>query len=151
MDMSQEDFVIGDISLEGYKVVRGQYFSRLIEPNMSIWHRSVQFNEPAYNALGNCESIQILVHPTERKIVIKPILSKDPEAINWIRDMSRPKSTKLECSMFTKSLYEAWGWDEKLRYRTIGKLVKFDRKLMLLFDFSNPEVWEGMKLVKGNE
>ena len=78
-------------------------------------------------------------------------LSKDPEAINWIRDMSHPKSTKLECSMFTKSLYEAWGWDEKLRYRTVGKLVKFERKLMILFDFSHPEVWEGMKLVKGDE
>ena len=65
--MGQEDFVIGDISLEGYKVVRGQFFSRLIEPNMYIWHRSVQFNVPAYNALGNCESIQILVHPTEKR------------------------------------------------------------------------------------
>ena len=53
--------------------------------------------------------------------------------------------------MFTKSLYEAWGWNEKLRYRTVGKLVKYDRKLMLLFDFSHPEVWEGMKLVKGDE
>lgn len=148
--MAQDDFVVGDISLEGYQVVRGQYFSRLIEPNMTIWNRSIQFNVPAYTALTNCESIQLLVHPTERKIVVKPVLSKDPEAINWIKDPSKPKTTKLECSMFTKQLFDQWEWDTTCRYRTNGKLVKFDRKLMLLFDFYRPEIWKGMKMVKEN-
>ncbi len=146
--MTQDDFIVGDISLDGYQIVRGKYFRRLIEPYMSIWNRSIQFNVPAYTALTNCESIQLLVHPTERKVVVKPVLSKDPEAINWIRDPSNPKTTKLECSMFTKQLYEQWGWNEALRYRSNGKLVKYDRKLMLLFDFTHPEIWKGMKLVK---
>ena len=45
-------------------------------------------------------------------------------------------------------LYEQWGWNEALRYRSNGKLVKYDRKLTLLFDFTRPEIWKGMKLVK---
>ena len=149
--MAQEDFVIGDISMDGFQVVRGRYFSRQLEPALTLWRRAVSFNVPAYTALNNCESIQLLVHPDAKRIVIKPSISKDQDAINWIKDPSNPKSTKLECSMFTKQLFETWGWDETLRYRAIGKLVKFDRKLMLLFDFSHPEIWEGMKLVKENE
>ena len=149
--MAQEDFVIGDISMDGFQIVQGRYFSRQLESALTLWRRAVSFNVPAYTALNNCESIQLLVHPDAKRIVIKPSLSKDQDAINWIKDPSNPKSTKLECSMFTKQLFETWGWDETLRYRAIGKLVKFDRKLMLLFDFRHPEIWEGMKLVKENE
>ena len=45
--MTQDDFIVGDISLDGYQIVRGKYFRRLIEPYMSIWNRSIQFNVPA--------------------------------------------------------------------------------------------------------
>ncbi len=146
--MAQDDFVIGDISMDGFQVVRGQYFSRQLEPAMTLWNTSISFNVPAYNALNNCESVQLLVNPDTKRILVKPAPSKGSDAINWIKDPSDPKTTKLECSMFAKQLFETWGWDQTLRYRTNGKLVKFDRKLMLLFDFSRPEKWKGMKLVK---
>ena len=148
--MAQDDFVIGDISMDGFQVVRGQYFSRQLEPALTLWHRSISFNIPAYNALNNCESVQLLVNPDGKRILVKPAPSKDSDAINWIKNLSAPKTTKLECSMFAKQLFETWGWDQTLRYRTNGKLVKFDRKLMLLFDFNHPETWKGMKLVKEN-
>lgn len=148
--MTQEDFVIQDISMDGFQVIRGRYFSRQLEPALTLWNTSISFNIPAYTALNNCESIQLLVNPDTKRILIKPSLSKDQDAINWIKDLSSPKSTKLECSMFTKQLFEIWGLDKTMRYRTNGKLVQFDRKLMLLFDFSNPEIWKGIKSVKEN-
>lgn len=149
--MVQDDFVIGDISMDGFQVVRGRYFSRQLEPALTLWSTSLSFNVPAYAALNNCESIQILINPEQKQILVKPAPSKDRDAINWIKDPAKPKTTKLECSMFTRQLFETWGWDENMRYRINGKLVKFDRKLMLLFDCGSPEVWNGMKLVKENE
>lgn len=148
--MAQEDFVIGDINMDGFQVVRGRYFSRQLEPALTLWNTAISFNIAAYTALNNCESIQLLVNPDTKRILIKPSLSKDQDAINWIKDPSDPKSTKLECSMFTKKLFETWGWDETMRYRTNGKLVQFDRKLMLLFDLNRPEIWNGIKSVKEN-
>lgn len=148
--MMQEDIVIRDISMDGFQVIRGRYFSRQLEPALTRWNTSISFNIPAYTALNNCESIQLLVNPDTKRILIKPSLSKDQDAINWIKDLSSPKSTKLECSMFTKQLFERWGLDKTMRYRTDGKLVQFDRKLMLLFDFNNPEIWKGIKSVKEN-
>ena len=148
--MAQEDFVIGDINMDGFQVVRGRYFSRQQEPALTLWNTSISFNIAAYAALNNCESIQLLVNPDAKRILVKPSLSNDQDAINWIKDPSDPKSTKLECSMFTKRLFETWGWDETMRYRTNGKLVQFDHKLMLLFDLSHPEIWNGIKSVKEN-
>ena len=61
---------------------------------------------------------------------------------------AKPKTTKMECSLFARHLFTKWGWDDTYQYRTNGKLVKFDKKLMLLFDFNRPEIWQGTKLVR---
>lgn len=146
--MNQDDFTVGDISMEGFQVVRGLYFSRVLEPSLTFWERSIAFNVPAYAALNNCESVSLMVNLEKKTILVKPVPSREPDSINWVKDPANPKSTKLECSIFTKQLYSSWGWNPELRYRTVGKLVKFDKKLMLLFDFNKPEVWNGMKLVR---
>ena len=146
--MTRDDFVIEDISMDGFQVVRGHYFCRQADPFMTIWERAIAFNIPAYSALNNCESVQFLVNMNDKRILVKPAPTKEGESVNWIRNPMEPKQTKLECSLFTRQLFEKWGWDSRSRYRTNGKLVKFDKKLMLLFDFSSPEVWKGMKMVK---
>jgi len=146
--MAYDDIMIGDISMEGFQVVRSQYFCRQIDPVMNIWERAIAFNVPAYSALNNCESVQILVNMQDKRILVNPSHSKEPDSINWIRTPADPKTTRLECSLFTRQLFEKWGWDGENRYRTNGKLVKFDKKLLLLFDFSHPETWKGTKMVK---
>ena len=102
--MGQADFVIGDISMDGFQVVRGLYFSRMLEPSLKLWNTAISFNVPAYSALNNCESVQMLVNLEQRKILVKPVPSKEPDAINWIRDPAKPKTTKMECSLFTPFL-----------------------------------------------
>lgn len=146
--MRQEDFVISDVSLDGFQVVRGHYFSRISEPSITVRPTSLTFSISAYTALNNCEAVQILVHQDAQRILVRPINSSEPDAVNWIKDLVSPKAKPIECSAFTRQLYEKWGWNPNRRYRGNGKLVKFDKKLMLLFDMTDPEVFEGMKLVK---
>lgn len=146
--MKQEDFVIGDVNLDGFQVVRGHYFSRASEPSLTIRESSVTFSVSAYTALNNCEAVQILVNQEAKRILVRPINSSEPDAVTWIKDLSNPKAKAIECSAFVRQLYDKWNWDKKRRYRSNGKLVKYDRKLMLLFDMSDPEVFEGMKLVR---
>lgn len=74
--MVQDDFVIGDISMDGFQVIRGLYFSRMMEPALTLWRTSLSFNVPAYNALNNCESVQLLVNLEKRTILVKPVPSK---------------------------------------------------------------------------
>lgn len=51
---------------------------------------------------------------------------------------------------FGKQIFSMWEWDEKLRYRVTGKLVMSDNKVLLMFDFSCPDIYEGSKLVKNS-
>ncbi len=148
--MIQDDFGMSDVNMEGFQLIRGQYFSRQADPVMTLWKSAVGFNAPSYTALNNCEAVQFFVHPTERKIIIKPSPSKEPDSVNWTKDALQAKTNRLECTMFTRRLFRQWNLDENLRYRTNGKLVRSNRSVMLLFDFTEPEVWDGTKMVKEN-
>lgn len=143
----QDGFNINEISLDGFQVVRGYYFSRQVEPSFTIWYNNIAFNSAAFNALNGCESVEILVNSAKRSIVVKPIPSTDRDAVNWIKPADTHKYRKLECSKFAHQLFEFWNWNKELHYRTNGKLVTVDKKIMLLFDFTKPEAWHGVKMV----
>ena len=104
----------------------------------------------AYSALNNCETVQILVNNKDKSILVKPVSSRDADAVNWIKTPQKPSSKKIESSIFGKQLYKAWDLEENRRYRANGRLVQCDKKLMLLFCFLSCEAWEGTKLVKEN-
>ncbi|MBQ4448356.1 MAG: hypothetical protein II897_08710 [Clostridia bacterium] len=46
---------------------------------------------------------------------------------------------KVHCPKLIEQLFEMWEWDPNYVYRAIGKLVTSNNKVMLYFDFSNPE------------
>ena len=53
----------------------------------------------------------------------------------------------MESKGFGQMLYEAWNLDSDANYRAKGKLVTMNGKVMMLFDFSKPEIWRGKKSV----
>ena len=141
------DYGMSEISMEGFQLVRGQLFSKAQEPFMSIWYSSISFNKACYTALNDCGAIQLMVNSSQRKIIVKPCPSKDRDAINWQQISGKYKSKKIECSSFMHQIFDLWGLNKELHYRATGKMVMADKKVMLLFDFSKPEPWRGMKMV----
>ena len=137
---SFDDFAISDISLDGYQIVKGNYFNRQIEPYMAFRETSISFNVSAYRTLNCVASVQIMVNQTNRRILILPVSSDDIDAIAWIKNLDNVNSQPIECAAFTRPLYDMWKWKPKTRYRAYGKLVKSDNKVMLMFDFSSPEI-----------
>ena len=144
--MINTELIISDITLDGFQVVSSQYFSRLLEPSMTLFNTAVSFSTSAINALQNCEAVQLLVSEHEKAIIVRPCSSKEKNAILW----SKGKNTgnRLECSAFARQLYEVWKLDSALRYKAFGRLVKSESKVMLLFNFENCEAWNGNKAVK---
>ena len=144
------DIGIKTVSLDRFQVVQRKYFSRLTEPMMTIWESAVAFNTASHDALNNCECIEIYVNEKAKSIAIMPVPSKDKEAVQWIRGSKKYKYNRIECTMFARQIFKSWGLDPQYHYRTPGKLVQCDKKLMILFDFSHYEVWSGSKMVKEN-
>ena len=67
--------------------------------------------------------------------------SESMNAVRWVKKIDPPEARKLTSKKLTDRLYDAWKWDRKRNYRSVGKLVTSGNKVMLLFDFSGPESW----------
>lgn len=140
--------LLDEITLQGFNLIQAEYFSHQVGPIMTIRSSSLAFNTSAYKALENCEAVHIMINSVEKKIVVKPINSDDKDAVKWIKDLNNPKSVPIECTALTRRLYEAWRWDEQLRYQAYGKQVMIGSKVALLFDFNRSKIYRGFKLVE---
>ena len=87
------------------------------------------------------EFAAIVMNTEAQKILIVPTTSKDKDAVHWVKKTDPPEARKLTSKKLTDRLYDAWKWDRKRIYRSVGKLVTSGNKVMLLFDFSGPESW----------
>lgn len=136
-----------EISMEGFQVVPGLFFSKQVEPTMTIWSNAIAFNTMCFSALNDCVSIQLMVNGRDRKVVVTPCQSKDKDAIAWSRPTGKQTYRKIDCARFAQQLFDIWGLKKEYHYRVSGKVVSADNRIMLMFDFSAPEKWQGQRLV----
>jgi hypothetical protein len=87
--------------------------------------------------LNSCENIILKVNKTTQGILIIPSNSREPESFKWLSEKAKVPR-QMTCPEFTDTLYRAWGWDFSKRYRSTGRIVTVDNKVMLLFNFSTP-------------
>ena len=131
---------LDEVSMEGFSIVNGEYFKKPIEPILTIRDHCLTFNGAAYKALNLVNSIQIFVHKTNRRILVTPASSDDQNSLIWLKNPTDLSSHSLECTSFARQLFQTYGWIQQNAYRSSGRLVTANNKVMLLFDFSNPEI-----------
>ena len=134
-----------EISLEGFQIISRDNFYSLNKPfmpSMTFWDSWIGFCKQDVVLLNGCESILLMIKPDTRQIIVMPTTSKDEDAIRWIKNKKGLAPRKMKCKKLTDKIYEIWGWDKECIYRAQGRMVTSSNKVMLLFDFSNPKIWE---------
>ncbi len=133
-----------EINIEGFQVVSADLFHhsyRVYEPTITIWYTSICFSKAAVTALNTCERIHVEVNAMQKGLLIVPVTASDKNAIKWLKNSKDPMSRRIECRPFTAQLYKLWGFQQDRAYRAKGRLVTVDNKVMILFDFNDPESW----------
>jgi len=136
---------IQEISRDGFQVVSGEMFRRAFRisaPTATIWPNRISFSKAALVALNNCERVRFEVNAAKRCMLVVPVTEKDKDNVRWTKNTKDPAVRMIECLAFTSQLYESWNWKNELAYRATGRIVSSDKKVMLLFDFSDAESWK---------
>ncbi len=145
---------IEEMSLEGFQVVRADMFLHLPrkgEATCTVWPTKISFNKLALAALNFCEFVRIEINPLKKCMLIIPVTSKDKDGIRWVKGQRSFTVRNMESKQFGDQLYSSWGLDPEFNYRATGKLVSSNGKVMLLFNFSDAEIWKSKKAVIANE
>lgn len=145
---------IEEVTMDGFQVVSSGMFMHLprkTDATCTLWPTRISFSRLALQQLQNPEYIRIQVNPTNKCLLVVPVPSSDKDAIRWVKGQKEKWVRNMESKQFGDQLYQSWGLDPDLNYRSIGRLVTANKKIMLLFDFNNSETWRTKKGDDGNK
>lgn len=126
-------------NLEGYQVVRSQFLSIGTErPCLSIGSNRISFNTQCAFRFIDVPYIQLLLHPSERTIAIRPCAENSAHSIRWRPEPGRPvKQKTLSCPFFGNALFQIMEWDPDYRYHIRGTWIKKGTEQIIVFDLNN--------------
>ena len=125
--------------LDGYQVVRGQFMQIRYEgPSISINKERISFNRFCMQRFEDVAYVQLLLHPTERRIAIRPCGSNDAHSIRWRPYPEKPLYSKtLNCQHFGNALYSIMTWNPDYAYKIRGTWARRGKEQIIVFNLPN--------------
>jgi len=125
--------------LEGYQVVRSQFLQLRYEgPVINISNERISFNKFCAQKFDSVAYIQLLLHPVERRIAIRPCKKSDAHSIRWRPDPEKPFYSKtLNCQHFGNALYSIMDWNPDYVYKIRGTWATRGNEQIIVFNLPN--------------
>lgn len=125
--------------LEGYQVVRSQFTQVRYEgPTITISGERISFNKFCMKKFEDVGYVQLLLHPAERKIAIRPCKESDTHSIKWRPEPEKPIYSKtLNCQHFGNALYGIMEWNPDYLYRVRGTWAKRGNEQIIIYNLAN--------------
>ena len=125
-------------NLEGYQVVRNQFTQVRYEgPAISISNEKISFNLFCMRKFADVGNIQLLLHPAERKIAIRPCRENDTHSITWRPNPDKKIYSKtLNCQHFGTALYSIMKWNPDYVYKIRGLWVQRGDEQIIIFNLT---------------
>jgi len=130
--------VFSMFDLKGYQIVRGQFLSTVsYGPAISISNKCISFNTGCVRKFADVSNIQILLHPAERKLAIRPCGENDVYNIKWRPDTDSPLYSKTYiCRHFSSALFDIMEWNPDYIYRIRGAWASRKDDEIIVFHLS---------------
>lgn len=127
---------------EGYQVVRGEFFAHIHEPSFTFNNNKVYLNMACIRKLPQTEYVQILVHPEDKKLAVRPCREEEKDSFRWCTKNAKNRGPKqITCRVFYAKILTLMDWSPQYRYKLLGKLIQSNGELLFIFDLKNPEIY----------
>ena len=100
---------------DGFQVVRGEFFSHIYEPSFTLNLNKISVNMACIRKLPDVEYVQILVHPEEKNLVIRPCKEEEKDSFRWKTTGKKVSPKQVTC--------------------------KSNGELLFVFNLNNPEIY----------
>lgn len=144
---STDDEIIYDdtFTYQGYQVVRGEFFAHNHEPSITFNNSKFSVNAACLNKLPQINYVQILVHPEEMKLVLRPCHEDEKDSFLWCginKKNGKRKPRHITCRMFFAKIVQLMDWNPEHRYKLMGKLIQSNGEYLIVFDLKASEVYQ---------
>lgn len=149
VDLQQDDPEVL-VNLAGYQVTKAELFAHSREPAITIWKNRIKFNMACLRRFPGVTHIQVLIHPEQKRLIIRPCDPDAPDSLRWARGGGEKELTNrdLLCKIFAAKVFDLMGWDQQYRYKMMGKPAICDGEMLYLFKLTDFELFVNGKNAK---
>jgi hypothetical protein len=143
-DVNEEEEVV---DLGGYQVTKAELFAHTRDAAITIWENKIKFNMACLRRFPGATHIQILIHPDQKRLIIRPCDPDTPDSLRWAIGGAEKelKNRDLLCKLFAARLYDLMQWNPEYRYKMLGKPATCDGEVFFLFRLADFELFLGGK------
>lgn len=129
------------VDLSGYQVTKAEFFAHLREPMVTIWKERIKFNMACVRRFPGIMHIQLLIHPVQKRLIIRPCGEDTPDSLHWVSGGGGKeiKNKEMTCRVFAAKLFDLMNWDKQYRYKFLGKPAVCDKEMLFLFKLTDFE------------
>lgn len=138
------------INLAGYQVTKAELFAHSREPAITIWESRIKFNMACLRRFPGVTHIQILIHPEQKRLIIRPCEPDAPDSLRWAKGGGEKELSNrdLLCKVFAAKVFDLMKWDPQYRYKMMGKPAVCDGEMLYLFKLTDFELFVNGKKSK---
>lgn len=131
------------VDLAGYQVTKAELFAHQREPSITVWEDRIKFNMACLRRFPGVTHIQLLIHPDQRRLIIRPCDKDAPDALRWCSGGGEKdiKNRDMICRIFAAKVFDLMHWDKQYRYKMLGKPAVCDGEVLFLFKLTDFEVF----------
>ena len=131
------------VDLAGYQVTKAELFAHTREPAITIWDSRIKFNMACLRRFPGVTHIQILIHPEQKRLIIRPCDPDAPDSLRWTRGGGEKElaTRDLLCKIFAAKVFDLMGWDKQYRYKMMGKPATYNNEVLFLFKLNDFELF----------
>lgn len=135
------------VDLAGYQVTKAELFAHSREPAITIWENKLKFNMACLRRFPGVTHIQILIHPEQKRMIIRPCEPDTPDSLRWAKGGGAKELSNrdLICKVFAAKVFDLMNWDPQYRYKMLGKPATCDGEVLFLFKLNDFELFVGGK------
>lgn len=150
-NIADADIIIDNsFSLEGFQVVRGEFFAHMYEPSITFNNSKVSLNTACLKKLPFVNYVQFLVNRDTMKLVVRPSTEEVKDSFLWCTEKDgKRKPKQITCRLFFAKLVELMKWNPNYRYKMLGKIINNGEEYLIVFDLNATETYQ--RIIKEGE
>ena len=133
------------VNLAGFQVAKAELFAHTREPAITVWDNKIKFNMACLRRFPGITHIQLLIHPDEKRLIVRPCDADAPDSLRWASGGGEKeiKTRDMICQIFAAKLLELMNWDKQYRYKMLGKPAVCNNEALYLFKLTDFELFVG--------
>jgi site-specific DNA recombinase len=142
----------GDFDLRGFEIARSQFFDTARKICVTFSDNGINFSTECVRKFDKVLYIEMLVHPSEHLLSVRPCSKEARNAIQWTKvKEGQYYPRNISCAAYIKTLYELFGWKLDCKYRVRGIYRHKDNEAVAIFDMRETEIFIPQNVLEFDE